>query len=604
MTAGALGLRLWGIHHGLPYVYNVDEQAHFVPRAIGFFGHDYDPHYFVNPPALTYLLHVVFAVWFGGGAGVSRAYAHDPSTVFAVARATSAVLGAASVALLCLAGARLAGRRAGLLAGGLLAVAFLPVFYGHLALNDGPALLGVCVTLVGAGGVLRYGRRGDHLVAGLGVGLAAATKYTAGIVVLCWLAATLLGPGERSRDLGLLRAPARAATGLALGLGAALATFLVCNPYAALDVHAFWHGMRRQAHATGGVEKLGVRERGGYRFYLRAATWGLGWAPALAALGGALALAARGRDRRLAAVLVPAPVVFLAFMGSQDRYFGRWLLPIVPILCLLAAVGGVRLVAALAARRATPPVWLAPGLLAVLAAGLAAQGLVHSVHVDRLLSRPDTRALTLAWMRAHVPPGARVVLEPVTADGWLADPAPGARLGGGDRWTDVLARDLPAGDRRRGGLNRRLPQQGSIGHRPLTRLRRSSGVIGGEGYQRTLHPGLIDVYERERACWVISGSTSSGRAFAEPRRVPRAIAYYAALRRRARVAYRATPLASAAARVAFDFDFSFDGYPLDYARFGPEMTVYRLTGGRCAPGRPARAPGGAGRAVSWDRPPA
>ena len=40
---------------------------------------------------------------------------------------------------------------------------------------------------------------------------------------------------------------------------------------------------------------------------------------------------------RLGWLLVPAPVLFLAFMGLQGRYFGRWLLPIFPILCLLAA---------------------------------------------------------------------------------------------------------------------------------------------------------------------------------------------------------------------------------------------------------------------------
>ena len=46
-----LVLRLWGIKQGLPYVYNVDEATHFVPRAVAFFSHDLNPHYFLNPPA-------------------------------------------------------------------------------------------------------------------------------------------------------------------------------------------------------------------------------------------------------------------------------------------------------------------------------------------------------------------------------------------------------------------------------------------------------------------------------------------------------------------------------------------------------------------------
>jgi hypothetical protein len=40
--------------------------------------------------------------------------------------------------------------------------------------------------------------------------------------------------------------------------------------------------------------------------------------------------------------------------------------------------------------------------------------------------------------------------------------------------------------------------------------------------------------------------------------------------------------------VAFNFDWSFDYYPLAYARPGPLMTVYRLYGGRCGPRPRAR----------------
>src|SRR4051794_2464323 len=68
LLAGAFVLRVWGAKQGLPYAYNADENAHFVPKAIGLFGHGLNPDYFVNPPAYTYLLHLVFAVWYGGGA--------------------------------------------------------------------------------------------------------------------------------------------------------------------------------------------------------------------------------------------------------------------------------------------------------------------------------------------------------------------------------------------------------------------------------------------------------------------------------------------------------------------------------------------------------
>ena len=78
VLAAALGLRAWGVRHGMPYAYNADENAHFVPGAIGLFGHDLNPHYFVNPPAFTYLLHAVFAVWFGGRDGRLGRLRHRP----------------------------------------------------------------------------------------------------------------------------------------------------------------------------------------------------------------------------------------------------------------------------------------------------------------------------------------------------------------------------------------------------------------------------------------------------------------------------------------------------------------------------------------------
>ena len=108
-----LGLRLWGIQQGLPYSYNVDEATHFVPRAIAFFSHDLNPQYFLNPPAYSYLLHIVFELWFGSGDAVARAFANDPTRVYVVARVVAAVLGTVSVWLTYLAGERLFGRTAG-----------------------------------------------------------------------------------------------------------------------------------------------------------------------------------------------------------------------------------------------------------------------------------------------------------------------------------------------------------------------------------------------------------------------------------------------------------------------------------------------------------
>src|SRR3954453_10863086 len=147
LLAFAFLLRIWGNGHGLPYAYNADENAHFVTRAIGLFGHDWNPNYYVNPPAYTYLVHILLGAWYGGRAGVSNAFATDPTGIWLLSRVLAAVLGTIAVWLLYLAGSRLLDRRVGLLAAGILAVAFLPVFYSKLALNDVPTLAGLCVAL-------------------------------------------------------------------------------------------------------------------------------------------------------------------------------------------------------------------------------------------------------------------------------------------------------------------------------------------------------------------------------------------------------------------------------------------------------------------------
>jgi hypothetical protein len=544
LLIGALALRLWGVKHGLPYAYNADENAHFVPKAIQLFGHGWNPHYFVNPPAYTYVLHLVFAVWYGGREGVSSTFALDQGQVFIIARVVSAVLGTLAVWALYLAGARFFDRRVGLLAAALLAVAFLPVFYSHLALNDVPTLAPICLSLWGTAGILRDGRRRHYAIAGIGLGLACATKYTGGIVLLPLLAVVAL-----RRDV----------KGLLLAGGLSIAAFFVANPYAFIDHGAFHQGLVHQSTAADdALGKLGLTQTSGIAYYLWTFTWGLGWVPVIAA---AVAIIVLGlRDPNAMVVLAPAPVVFLLFMGTQGRFFGRWLMPIFPLVCILAAYLVVRAVDAIAARRPS----LAPVLLAVGVVALCGQGLVYSLHAGLVLSRADTRNLARDWLVANVPERTRIVVEPVVPDSWAQDLGhPSALTANGYRWAKFPT------------SRTNVARDGSI-HLG------AGGIVNIEDYERELQPGLIDLYERKGYCYVVSGSTQRGRAEAQPDQVPRAIAYYAELERRADKVAEFSPYRRGHGPVAFNFDWSFDFYPLAYERPGPLMTIYRLRGGACA----------------------
>jgi hypothetical protein len=227
-------------------------------------------------------------------------------------------------------------------------------------------------------------------------------------------------------------------------------------------------------------------------------------------------------------------------MATQSRFFARWMLPIYPILCLLAAWGAVRAAVWLTRRRdACWPAALAGALL-------CPQSLVIAVNNDRVLARTDTRQLAREWMVANVPAGSRVVVEPVVPDQWASDPGrPSPATRSGVRWIKWVTANNTGGR-----------------------------AVKLEDYERTLRPDLLRSYRLGGYCWVVTGSTQYGRAFATPRAVPGAIRYYAALRRQARVVYRVSPYGAHA--VPFSFDASFLYYPLAYRRPGPEMVIYRL----------------------------
>jgi hypothetical protein len=159
------------------------------------------------------------------------------------------------------------------------------------------------------------------------------------------------------------------------------------------------------------------------------------------------------------------------------------------------------------------------------------------------------------------------VIEPIVEDNWATDigrslpaTASGARWQRYPTWLTNI--DINTGQ-------------------PLPKGQHEYVVV--DEYERTLRPALLDQYEADRYCWVVIGSLQAGRSFAQPKIAPAAIAYYAQLANHARLMYHVSPFASGSRAVPFSFDWSIDYYPSQYARPGPEISVYRLTGGKCAP---------------------
>ncbi len=534
ILALSLGLRLWGIGSGLPAVYNLDEYAHFVPGAVRISGASLNPHYFQNPPALTYLLHVVFSVAYGIPGlplhgSMQAALDGDPTTLYVIARVVTAVLGVGAVAGVFVAARRLYGDAVGLVAAALLGVTFLPVFYSHFALNDVPTLLPLALGLVGVAGITTKGRRVDYVLAGAGVGVATATKYTAAALVVAIVIAAAV------RVLDDRAAARRELTNLVLAGAAAVAGFIVLNPYSVLDHTAFVDGVTRQQDQSANIAKLGTDDTSGFRYYLWTLTWGFGVVPcALAAAGAALALR---RSWRRALPWVAFALTVWIFMGAQQRFYARWFMPVYPVLAVFAAYALVE------GAKAVPRGRTLAGL--ALGAIVFAQPLVSVLHSDVIIDRADTRDLAKTWLLRHVGRGAKLASE-------LVGPPP----------------YFNAGSRRTGA--------------PLFDLYPQPRGADIERYALTLTPATIDDYVANGYCFVMTGSIIRDRALKDPEAPAAAVEYYRQLGTRGTHMASFSPVRRGSSLPGFNFDISYNWYPLTYVRPGPRIDIYRLNEGICS----------------------
>jgi hypothetical protein len=533
-----LVLRVHNNDYGLPFVYNVDEGSHFTARAVGMLGGDWNPHYFQNPSAFTYLAHFALRLRFGHAA--IDAFKLDPTSIYETTRAVAALLCAVGIVAIFWAGRRLWDTGAGLAAAALTTFAFLPVTYSRIAVTDVGVLAPVALSIVGSVRVWEDGRLRWWLLAGAAGGLAVGFKYTAGLVLLPLAVAAIADVVRGGRE-----SLPRAAKGAGVAALAAVLAFFVTNPYFFFEFSDAHRQLSAQATTAGDFGKVGQNTTG-LPYYLGTLTWGLGWLAALAALAGAVLELRRDLVRGL--ILVVFPLVLLAYLSLQARFFSRWLLPAYPVLILLASAAIAQAAQALgaAAERlrhsaGAGRLTAAPGAaLAILVAIAVAQGALADIRSMDVLGHEDTRQQARSWLVDHHRSSLRVVIEP-------AVPARYYRQQG------------------RGGLRgRKAFVRGFAKHQAETRVQ----------YPSLLKPAYIDAYRETGFCLVMTMSLIRGRS--EVAKLPQALAYYDELAKQSKVVYHLTPYKHGAKPVRFDFDFSYNYYPSAFARPGPEITIYRL----------------------------
>ena len=408
ILAVAAALRLYGVDFGLPALNDPDEPL-FVMTALEMLrNHSLNPGWFGHPGTTTlYCLALVSLAVGGLGIATGRfadgkalmaaAYA-DPGIVFLPGRLFIVACGILCVWLTWSLGKRLGGTRLGLIAAAFLAVNAVHIHYSQIIRTDVQATIFMLLCTRSAIAIAREGRMRDYLMAGLWAGLACATKWPAAIIFLNPLCAGLCRVTLDRRELRRL----------ALLPVATLAALLIASPYLLLDHATVMRNLAGEARTThpGATGGGFLANLGWYAGHPLLGSFGIaGLALVVAGTLGTL------RRPRIAAALLPGPLAFLVVIGSQALLWERWIVPVLPFAALAAAAALCWLADWLRTRLDRPLPWLELAATALLLIPM-----LQAARTGAIERAVDTRQVASAWIRANVPPGSSLVVEPAAFD--------------------------------------------------------------------------------------------------------------------------------------------------------------------------------------------
>ncbi len=406
----AAGLRVANLEHGLPEVIHPDEPSIVLPalRIADITRFDPDPGFYHYPALPIYLHSLVFysaGAFFSPSGEISRPELPDENTAIAMGRWLTTLFGWATVGVVFAIGCLARSKNVGLLAALFLAVMPFHAMDSHYANVDIFMTLWGALAFALAVGFVRWGGTRRYLAAAICIGLAAASKYQAVLMIGILPVALLFrrGSGTWERGFTLL---------IISGAMLAVASFLITAPYTILEFDGFLQAMgqemqhQAEGHWGWDLNPGGwLYTRGVYQL-LAGMPFLLGLPLHLAVLAGIIWMALR-RDRHILLLAAAAGPLFVVVCTS-NLVFPRYWLPLTPFLVMPAAlmVDGML---SHGTRRSFR--WFGVIiLLIILAHNLA-------VTVSQLgLLEPPNATLASRWIVKNIPPGSEVARSGATRD--------------------------------------------------------------------------------------------------------------------------------------------------------------------------------------------
>lgn len=332
--------------------------------------------------------------------------AHD----YRVLRIAGSVLAALLAPLVFLLALRFLALPFALLAGLLAASSALHLWLGMQARPHAAAVSCVALALLAAIDLREKNRLRDYVVAGAALGLAVGALQSGIAVATAFLAALVLrdASGRRHKLLAIALGVVPLACALAflypfnfIPAPAAEGEDLSLNEQGVLNLGG--HQIQTTGFDGGGFARI-AREMSLYEPWIGAlALLALVTFVVIAVRRGLGAPHTRGRD---VVVLLAHALPYLLAIGLYRRSYQRFLLPLLPHLCLLVAWSAQVLVTRLS--RARPSRALATIALVLL----ALPQFVLALGIARARLADDTASVVARWVSARVDPNARIAFTP------------------------------------------------------------------------------------------------------------------------------------------------------------------------------------------------
>ncbi len=407
----SLILECWALLRDLPFS-DVDEPVFVRPAVHMAAAGDLNPHWFGHPGStVIYPLAGFYRLWdtlahggpvFASSPGLAHRFVTSPTEFYVIGRLWSIALAVGALPLIFLLGRRCFSTAVGLVGASLWAIVPLMVLYAREVRTDSAGLFFVVLSLLLIVRLVDRPSLRNHALAGASVGLGISSRYFLVTLVPVLIAAGVVALRRR--------VPGASARGVAVGLGAALATFALTTPYFFLD----W-STARQSLAVENAPSIahgGFSPLENFRWYLGTSIPDtISWPVALLAVGGiAVVLVRRRAPRPL--LHLGATLLFLIAISTSKLHWSRWPLPVLPVVVLFAAYALVAVATAVQARVERRVV------AATVAAGLVLTSVIPAESVVALNVResvPSTRVVARQWIKAHLSPGSTVARELKTA---------------------------------------------------------------------------------------------------------------------------------------------------------------------------------------------